>query len=99
MCWWEKTHINKLSYKSQDKDDNKCTHKLSHDSYFLYNVSCFWNGTKIECVKALEVKDLYIDQKNRWVIQFDLRVMIYFHLRVMSVCKCLWVLFAISLIY
>jgi len=25
----------------------------------------FWNGTKIECVKALEVKDLYIGQKNR----------------------------------
>jgi len=45
MCCWEETHINKLSYKSQDKDDNKCTHKLSHDCYFLYNVSCFleWN--------------------------------------------------------
>jgi len=87
MCRREETHINKLSYRSHEKDEKKCTHKLSHDYYFLYNVSCFWNATKIECVKALEVKDLYIDKKNRWVIQFDLRVMISFHLRVIGICK------------
>lgn len=76
MCGREETHISKLSYKSHEKNEKKCTHKFSHDACFLYisvMFLLFEMEQRLNVEKLCKVKDLYIDTKSYGVIQFDLR--------------------------